>query len=74
MVAVQQKAQKMQEDIMKYQQSEGDRIQEDMAKKLEIIDKKLKVSVKNILRNIKLMCSLLIVRVVSSHILIHRWM
>ncbi|NBU47054.1 MAG: hypothetical protein EBS34_06360 [Flavobacteriales bacterium] len=41
MIAVQQKAQKMQEDIMKYQQTEGSRIQDDMAKKLEIIDKKI---------------------------------
>ncbi|HBW86147.1 MAG TPA: hypothetical protein DEF82_05235, partial [Crocinitomicaceae bacterium] len=28
-------------DIMKYQQTEGSRIQDDMAKKLEIIDKKI---------------------------------
>jgi len=41
MIAVQQKAQKMQEDIMKYQQTEGAKIQEDMARKLELIDKKI---------------------------------
>ena len=41
MVSIQQKAQKMQEEILKYQQTEGARIQEDMAKKLEVIDKKI---------------------------------
>jgi Skp family chaperone for outer membrane proteins len=43
MVSIQQKAQKMQEDIMKYQQSEGAKIQEEMAKKLEVIDKRIEV-------------------------------
>lgn len=42
-INVQQKAQKMQEDIVKYQQSEGAKIQEDMAKKLELIDKKIEM-------------------------------
>jgi len=71
---VQQKAQQMQNELMQYQQTEGQRIEEQTMKSLEAINKKVELWGKNTARNTTSTSSLFKGKGVKSITSIKKWM